>query len=88
MLYKDAVKPAFAATAEGPSTVDPAEIARFSRLAEEWWKPDGAFKLVPAFNAAPSVYRERAYFAAFSRAATKPRKYVLLTTNTQDVIQF
>jgi hypothetical protein len=43
---------------------------------------------VPAFNAAPSVYRERAYFAAFSRAAAKPRKYVLLTTNTQDVIQF
>ena len=56
MLYKDAVKPAFAATAEGPSTVDPAEIARFSRLAEEWWKPDGAFKLVHAFNAARVSY--------------------------------
>ncbi|MGJ4931885.1 bifunctional 2-polyprenyl-6-hydroxyphenol methylase/3-demethylubiquinol 3-O-methyltransferase UbiG [Bradyrhizobium sp. HKCCYLS2038] len=56
MLYKDAVKPAFAATAEGPSTVDPAEIARFSRLAEEWWKPDGAFKLVHAFNAARVTY--------------------------------
>ncbi|MGJ5205903.1 bifunctional 2-polyprenyl-6-hydroxyphenol methylase/3-demethylubiquinol 3-O-methyltransferase UbiG [Bradyrhizobium sp. HKCCYLR20261] len=56
MLYKDAVKPAFAATAEGPSTIDPAEIARFSRLAEEWWKPDGAFKLVHAFNAARVEY--------------------------------
>jgi regulator of protease activity HflC (stomatin/prohibitin superfamily) len=43
---------------------------------------------VPAFNAAPSVYRERAYLQTFARATVKPRKYVLLTTNTQDVIQF
>ena len=31
-------------------TVDPAEIARFDALAEEWWNPDGAFKAVHAFN--------------------------------------
>jgi 2-polyprenyl-6-hydroxyphenyl methylase / 3-demethylubiquinone-9 3-methyltransferase len=31
-------------------TADPAEIARFNALAEEWWKPDGAFKTVHAFN--------------------------------------
>jgi 2-polyprenyl-6-hydroxyphenyl methylase / 3-demethylubiquinone-9 3-methyltransferase len=34
------------------STVDPAEIARFNAMADEWWKPDGAFKLVHAFNGA------------------------------------
>lgn len=33
-------------------TADPAEIARFNALAEEWWKPDGAFKMVHAFNRA------------------------------------
>jgi 2-polyprenyl-6-hydroxyphenyl methylase/3-demethylubiquinone-9 3-methyltransferase len=33
-------------------TADPEEIARFNALAEEWWKPDGAFKVVHAFNAA------------------------------------
>jgi 2-polyprenyl-6-hydroxyphenyl methylase / 3-demethylubiquinone-9 3-methyltransferase len=31
-------------------TADPSEIARFNALAEEWWKPDGAFKVVHAFN--------------------------------------
>jgi 2-polyprenyl-6-hydroxyphenyl methylase/3-demethylubiquinone-9 3-methyltransferase len=31
-------------------TADPAEIARFNALAEQWWKPDGAFKVVHAFN--------------------------------------
>jgi 2-polyprenyl-6-hydroxyphenyl methylase/3-demethylubiquinone-9 3-methyltransferase len=25
----------------GPSTVDPAEVARFSKLSEEWWDPNG-----------------------------------------------
>jgi 2-polyprenyl-6-hydroxyphenyl methylase / 3-demethylubiquinone-9 3-methyltransferase len=31
-------------------TADPAEIARFDALAEEWWNPDGAFKTVHAFS--------------------------------------
>jgi regulator of protease activity HflC (stomatin/prohibitin superfamily) len=43
---------------------------------------------IPAFEAAPSVYRQRVYFQAFARAADNSRKYVLLTTNTQDVIVF
>jgi len=43
---------------------------------------------LPAFNAAPSVYRQRAYAQALPRIIGKTRKYVLLTTNTQDVIQF
>jgi len=39
-----------------PSTADPAEIARFDALAEEWWKPHGAFKVVHAFNRARVDY--------------------------------
>ena len=46
MLRKD-LKRAFGPVA---GTADPAEIARFDALAEEWWKPDGAFKTVHAFN--------------------------------------
>jgi 2-polyprenyl-6-hydroxyphenyl methylase/3-demethylubiquinone-9 3-methyltransferase len=46
MLRKDVRRgsPAFSGTA------DPAEIARFDALAEEWWNPDGAFKTIHAFN--------------------------------------
>lgn len=56
MLRKDIRKPAFQATADGKSTADPAEVERFDRLADEWWKPRGAFKVVHAFNAARVAY--------------------------------
>jgi len=46
MLRKDVRTGSFAAAL----TADPAEIARFDALAEEWWKPHGAFKVVHAFN--------------------------------------
>jgi membrane protease subunit HflK len=43
---------------------------------------------IPAFAAAPAVYTERAYLQAFVRATATARKYVLLATNTHDVITF
>jgi 2-polyprenyl-6-hydroxyphenyl methylase / 3-demethylubiquinone-9 3-methyltransferase len=46
MLRKDLRRTSPAAA----GTANPAEIARFNELAEEWWRPAGAFKLVHAFN--------------------------------------
>jgi len=43
---------------------------------------------VPAFAAAPAVYAQRAYLQAFARATANARKYLVLTTNTHDVIVF
>jgi membrane protease subunit HflK len=43
---------------------------------------------IPAFAAAPSVYQQRAYFQTFAEATARARKYVLLVTNTQDVVIF
>jgi modulator of FtsH protease HflK len=43
---------------------------------------------IPSFKAAPSVYVERAYLQTFVRSTANARKYVLLTTNTHDVIIF
>jgi regulator of protease activity HflC (stomatin/prohibitin superfamily) len=43
---------------------------------------------IPAFEAAPSVYPERTYLQTFARATANARKYILLTTNTYDVLQF
>ena len=43
---------------------------------------------IPAYEAAPSVYRQRAYFQMFAAATANARKYILLVTNTQDVIIF
>jgi modulator of FtsH protease HflK len=43
---------------------------------------------IPAFQTAPAVYAERAYLQTFARATANARKYVLLTTNTHDVLTF
>ncbi|MCX8089492.1 MAG: protease modulator HflK [Verrucomicrobiae bacterium] len=43
---------------------------------------------LPAFRAAPSVYQQRAYAQMFAAATAPARKYILLTTNTQDVITY
>ncbi len=43
---------------------------------------------IPAFQAAPSVYMQRSYLNALARSTANSRKYVLLTTNTQDVVVF
>ena len=43
---------------------------------------------IPAFEAAPDVYRQRLYLQSFADATKGARKYVLLVTNTQDVVIF
>jgi membrane protease subunit HflK len=43
---------------------------------------------VPAFQAAPMVYAQRSFLQTFVRATAGARKYVVLTTNTQDVLTF
>lgn len=43
---------------------------------------------IPAFQAAPSVYRQRLYLQSFAEATRNARKYILLVTNTQDVVIF
>lgn len=37
-------------------TVDPKQIERFQALAEEWWKPDGKFRVAHKFNAVRRDY--------------------------------
>jgi 2-polyprenyl-6-hydroxyphenyl methylase/3-demethylubiquinone-9 3-methyltransferase len=77
MLRKDIRTHAFLdavtqAPARDRSTADPAEIARFERLAGEWWNPDGAFKLVHAFNAARVAYLSDCLPRLSGRHATTP----------------
>jgi regulator of protease activity HflC (stomatin/prohibitin superfamily) len=43
---------------------------------------------IPAYRAAPSVYATRAYLQTLARNGGATRKYVIATTNTDDVIQF
>ncbi len=43
---------------------------------------------IPAYRAAPEVYQQRAYLQTLARNGAGTRKYVIATTNTDDVIQF
>jgi regulator of protease activity HflC (stomatin/prohibitin superfamily) len=43
---------------------------------------------LPAFNAAPSVYKARIYYRTFPRAIAGARKYIILTTNDNNVVTF
>ena len=43
---------------------------------------------LPAYLAAPSVYRQRLYAQVFPRAVAGARKYILVSTNTDHVITF
>jgi len=43
---------------------------------------------IAAYEAAPSVYRQRAYFQMFPETTANARKYILLVKNTKDVIIF
>ena len=72
---------AFTTTNVADATREQLEVSAFARAAL-------FTNQIPAFEAAPSVYKQRAYFKAFADATAGSRKYILLVTNTQDVIIF
>ncbi|KFB08978.1 bifunctional 2-polyprenyl-6-hydroxyphenol methylase/3-demethylubiquinol 3-O-methyltransferase UbiG [Nitratireductor basaltis] len=57
-----------------PSTVDEAEVERFSALAQEWWNPNGKFKPLHKFNPVRLSFIRDQVAAHFGRdpRGTKP----------------
>ena len=43
---------------------------------------------IPAYEAAPTVYSQRAYLQALTRGSKDARKYVITTTNAHEVIEY
>jgi regulator of protease activity HflC (stomatin/prohibitin superfamily) len=72
---------AFTTTNVADATREQLEVSAFARAAL-------FTNQIPAFEAAPSVYKQRAYFKAFADATASSRKYILLVTNTEDVVIF
>jgi regulator of protease activity HflC (stomatin/prohibitin superfamily) len=65
--------------------------AQATRLQTELraWAGAGLFtNQIAAYDAAPSVYRARAYYEMFPAATANARKYILLVTNTHNVLMF
>lgn len=53
--------------AAGSSTVDPAEVARFSRLSDQWWDPKGKMAPLHKFNPLRIAYVRDAVCRRFDR---------------------
>ena len=66
-----------------------AAAAKSLGISRDWYARAAAFtNQIPAYEAAPSVFMQRAYFQTFARATANAQKYVLLATNTDDVMIF
>jgi 2-polyprenyl-6-hydroxyphenyl methylase/3-demethylubiquinone-9 3-methyltransferase len=60
---------------QGQSTIDEAEVARFSALAAEWWNPHGKFGVLHKFNPVRLGYIRDQAAAHFGRDANGPRPF-------------
>ncbi|EBA04874.1 3-demethylubiquinone-9 3-methyltransferase [Rhodobacteraceae bacterium HTCC2150] len=57
------------------NTVDPAEIAKFQAMADEWWDPNGKFKPLHHLNPCRLDYITRQIEAEFDRDLTQPSPF-------------
>ena len=63
-----------------------ADARRITQISSAYARAGLFTNQIPAYKAAPDVYRQRLYLQSFAAATKGARKHVLLTTNTQDVI--
>lgn len=64
-----------AAEATAGTTIDPAEIAKFQKMAEAWWDPDGMFKPLHMMNPVRLEYVTRQIAAEHGRDRAAPRPF-------------
>jgi len=82
----DAVETNDLSIAEAAMTTNAAEANRV-QTETSWFARAALFtNQIPAYEAAPSVYEQRRYFAMFADATKNSRKYVLLVTNTDNIL--
>ena len=84
----DAIQTNALAGAMAFSYTNEAMATRFATVASAWSRAGLFTNQMAAYDAAPSVYRQRAYFQMFPEATAKARKYILLVTNTRNVVVF
>jgi 2-polyprenyl-6-hydroxyphenyl methylase/3-demethylubiquinone-9 3-methyltransferase len=57
------------------SSIDPAEVERFSRIAAEWWDPKGKFAPLHRFNPVRLAFIREQALARFGRDAAERRPF-------------
>jgi membrane protease subunit HflK len=84
----DAIQTNALAGAMAFAATNQAEAARVQTEVSAWASAALFTNQIAAYDAAPSVYRQREYFQMFPEATARSRKYILLVTNTHDVVVF
>jgi len=84
----DAIRTNNLAGARATVITNTAEAARLSLELTATARAAAFTNQIPAFEAAPSVYKQRLYAQTFPRAVAGARKYVIVSTNTEQVITF
>ncbi len=84
----DAIRTNALADAFSFTVTNEADAHRVQLVTSRYAEADLFTNQIPAFQAAPDVYRQRLYLQTFAEATKNARKYVLLVTNTHDVVVF
>ena len=70
---------------EAYRTLQQADAEREQRMKSAAAEVELFTNRIPSFVTSPSYYAQRLFFETFVRATAQARKYIMLTTNTQDV---
>jgi regulator of protease activity HflC (stomatin/prohibitin superfamily) len=83
----DAAKTSALAAAEAQKVQDTARSFEVRRVAEAGAIAGQFQHQMAAFEAAPTVYPQRIYLQTYAKAIAKSRKFIIATTNAQEMIQ-
>ena len=83
LAQADAIMTNALAQALAVTTTNLAETYRVQVVTSQYSRADLFTNQIAAYLAAPSVYKQRAYYSTFADATKNSRKYILLVTNIQ-----
>jgi membrane protease subunit HflK len=84
----DEIRTNLLSDAQAATVLDRAEADKVARELGAVAQADLFTNQLPAFATAPVVYAQRAYLRSFERGTATARKYIMLTTNTHDVVTY
>ena len=88
LAQADAIMTNSLSLAQAVSTTNAAEATRAQLISSWYGRADLFTNQIAAYEAAPSVYKQRAYYAMFPEATKNSRKYILLVTNSENILIF
>ncbi len=84
----DSIRTNALAGAQAFADINQARAGRLQTELSAWGRAGLFTNQLAAYDAAPSVFQQRAYYKMFPAATANARKYILLVTNTHNTLMF